>query len=153
MWWNCAVKIICAQEHGCKMHLSAQRPPTVDGCRWYCSRIWWRYYDMAKWLRLNSAQKYSIFTNCKLMNVTRGQEEIIEVAEWAISALNFPSPPSHNTMLRMLREEATTTAWMNSHRFDRKKKSSNRNSIFDEQLRQWIWKIWHCVYSLQKQLS
>ena len=73
---------------------------------------------------------------CKLMNVTGGREYMINVAEWAVSALNLPSSPSHNTMLRMLREEATVTLQVDSHGFQRKKKWSNRNNFFDEQLGQ-----------------
>ena len=36
------------------------------------------------------------------------------------------------------------TACMDSHRFNKKKKWTNRNSIFDEQVRQRVWKMSYC---------
>ena len=132
--WNC-VEVDC-KDYLCTKErvyyaLNTQKQTMADGRKWYSTRIWRWYYNMAKRLRLNYAQKYTILTQCKLMNVTGGRGDMMKVAEWAVSALNLPSPPSHNTMLCMLREEDTITAWMDSHAFNRKKKWCNRNNIFD----------------------
>ena len=65
-------------------------------------------------------EKYTILTQCAFMNVTGEREDMKKEAERAILALDLPSPPSHSAMLRMLREEATIMAWMDSHESNRK---------------------------------
>ena len=92
--------------------------------------------------RLTFAEKYGILIKCKLMGITGGRENIRKVSEWAVTEFNLKSPPSYITVLRILRDEAEITEWINTDGYVRKKKWSNRSNVFDEQLALWVWKMW-----------
>ena len=78
------------------------------------------------------------------MIATRGREEMRKVVEWAASALDLPSPPSHNAMLHRFRKDATITTWMYSHGLKMKKKWTNFSNVLYELLRKCVCKMWDC---------
>ena len=91
---------------------------------------------------LSFPEKHAILLKCKSMGVQKGRKPISEIQSWAQSTFKLRKKPSYRAVMRILKNEAGITEWMNSNGYLRKKAWSNRSNALDEQLAQWVHKMW-----------